>query len=180
VDPTSSLPRRLLRRVGQGLEARYRHCLLVRACVDAIRLPIAATCVVRGGASVHREVASFAREMQADLIVLGTRGRSGRSCPLRSVDPGVSRRRVFGGRVFGSDQIRAQIDAAENVGSNGWMLWNAANRFTSAGLNPAQPDRWCGPHPGGSIPGPLLERLHVRDQSAYLLRDSLFHLGRAR
>jgi hypothetical protein len=41
---------------------------------------------------------------------------------------------AFGGRQFGAAEIRAQIDAAERFGSDGWMLWNPRNNYTSDGL----------------------------------------------
>lgn len=41
---------------------------------------------------------------------------------------------AFDRRVFAADEIRAQIDAAEQFGSNGWMLWNPHNRYSRAGL----------------------------------------------
>lgn len=41
---------------------------------------------------------------------------------------------AFDHRVFGAEQIRAQIDAAEKLGSDGWMLWNPLNRYSRAGL----------------------------------------------
>ena len=40
----------------------------------------------------------------------------------------------FDRRLFGATQIRAQIDAAEYAGSNGWMLWNPRNQYSAAGL----------------------------------------------
>ena len=43
---------------------------------------------------------------------------------------------AFDRRVFGADEIGSQIDAAEVIGTNGWMLWNAANRYSPAGLEP--------------------------------------------
>ena len=43
---------------------------------------------------------------------------------------------AFGGVPFGGEQIRAQIDAAEAFGSNGWMLWNPRNVYSSDGLRP--------------------------------------------
>jgi hypothetical protein len=43
---------------------------------------------------------------------------------------------AFDHRSFGEDEIRAQIRAAERFGSNGWMLWNPHNRYSSAGLGP--------------------------------------------
>ncbi|MBI2306866.1 MAG: GTP-binding protein [Rhodocyclales bacterium] len=41
---------------------------------------------------------------------------------------------AFDRRAFAGDQIRRQIDAAEAVGSNGWMLWNPRNVYTPDGL----------------------------------------------
>ncbi|WP_395700966.1 putative glycoside hydrolase [Aquabacterium sp.] len=47
---------------------------------------------------------------------------------------------AFDHRVFGAAEIRAQIDAAEGLGTAGWMLWNAANHYGDDGLKPrAQP-----------------------------------------
>lgn len=40
------------------------------------------------------------------------------------------------GRKLGAAQIRAQIDAAEAFGSDGWMLWNPRNVYSARGLNP--------------------------------------------
>ncbi len=41
---------------------------------------------------------------------------------------------AFDGRHFGGAEIRAQIDAAERFGSDGWMLWNPRNAYTGEGL----------------------------------------------
>lgn len=41
---------------------------------------------------------------------------------------------AFDRRTFGAVEIRAQIDASEANGSNGWMLWNARNEYSVAGL----------------------------------------------
>jgi len=46
---------------------------------------------------------------------------------------------AFDRRAFGATEIRAQIDAAERAGTNGWMLWNARNRYTDAGLKAEAP-----------------------------------------
>ena len=42
---------------------------------------------------------------------------------------------AFDRRAFGEREIRAQIEAAEAAGTNGWMLWNASNRYTRDGLD---------------------------------------------
>lgn len=43
---------------------------------------------------------------------------------------------AFDRRPFGADLIRQQIGAADKFGSDGWMLWNPANRYTQEGLKP--------------------------------------------
>lgn len=43
---------------------------------------------------------------------------------------------AFDPREFGAEQVRDQIRAAEGFGSDGWMLWNPRNVYTSAGLRP--------------------------------------------
>lgn len=42
------------------------------------------------------------------------------------------------GAVYDAQKIRAQIDVIEEYTDHGWMLWNAANRYSSAGLKPAE------------------------------------------
>jgi hypothetical protein len=41
------------------------------------------------------------------------------------------------GAVYDASKIRAQIDMVEAYTDAGWLLWNAANRYSSAGLLPA-------------------------------------------
>lgn len=41
---------------------------------------------------------------------------------------------AFDRRRFSADEIHAQINASDAGGSHGWMLWNAASRFSLAGL----------------------------------------------
>mgnify|MGYP001182378172 CR=1 FL=1 len=41
---------------------------------------------------------------------------------------------AFDRRSFKAAEVHAQINASDAVGSNGWMLWNAASRFSLAGL----------------------------------------------
>jgi hypothetical protein len=41
---------------------------------------------------------------------------------------------AFDHRRFGADEIRRQIDAADQFGSDGWMLWNPNNRYSDEGL----------------------------------------------
>jgi hypothetical protein len=46
---------------------------------------------------------------------------------------------AFDRREFGAKQIRGQIHAANGFGSDGWMLWNPRNVYTTAGLTLQQP-----------------------------------------
>lgn len=43
---------------------------------------------------------------------------------------------AFDRRSFGGAEIKAQIRAAENFGTAGWMLWNPRNVYSSEGLAP--------------------------------------------
>ena len=43
---------------------------------------------------------------------------------------------AFGRKVFGGPEQRRQIEAAENSGTNGWMLWNPRNAYLADALNP--------------------------------------------
>jgi hypothetical protein len=38
------------------------------------------------------------------------------------------------GAVYDASKIRAQIDTTEKYTDAGWLLWNASNRYTNAGL----------------------------------------------
>lgn len=38
------------------------------------------------------------------------------------------------GAVYDAGMIRAEIDTVEKHATAGWLLWNAANRYTAAGL----------------------------------------------
>jgi tRNA threonylcarbamoyl adenosine modification protein (Sua5/YciO/YrdC/YwlC family) len=39
------------------------------------------------------------------------------------------------GAIYDAEKIRAQIAVAEKYSDAGWLLWNASNRYTNAGLN---------------------------------------------
>jgi len=42
---------------------------------------------------------------------------------------------AFDHRPFGDKEIRLQIQAAQDVHTQGWLLWNAGNHYSTAGLN---------------------------------------------
>lgn len=71
------------------------------------------------------------------LIALrhGNKKVKGTGCKIR---PWLQDFSLYGVR-YGPKQVRAQIQAARDNGISGYMLWNAANRYTSAALYPPQP-----------------------------------------
>jgi hypothetical protein len=46
---------------------------------------------------------------------------------------------AFDRRIFGVNEVRAQINASDDGGGIGWMLWNARNDYTAAALHPKSP-----------------------------------------
>lgn len=44
---------------------------------------------------------------------------------------------AFDRRPFDADEIAKQVQAAEDFGSDGWMLWNAGNLYSETGLSAA-------------------------------------------
>lgn len=69
---------------------------------------------------------------------------------LHGVSDGIKRLRFFTCQVrpwlqdfslrhtYGPDQVRAQIEASYQAGAQEWLLWNAANHYTEAALQPKQ------------------------------------------
>ena len=52
------------------------------------------------------------------------------------------------GIPYGPAEVRAQIDAARDLGVDNWLLWNATVRYTKDALDPAIVDRSDAPAPG--------------------------------
>lgn len=46
---------------------------------------------------------------------------------------------AFDRRVYGPEEIRAQIRAAEEFGSDGWMLWNPRNQYPRGAFREKEP-----------------------------------------
>jgi hypothetical protein len=46
---------------------------------------------------------------------------------------------LYGMTPYGPDQVRAQIQAAEEHGTSGWMLWDPENRYRLDNLDPETP-----------------------------------------
>jgi hypothetical protein len=44
------------------------------------------------------------------------------------------------GAVYTADMVRGQFRATEEGGGSGWLVWNAANRYTESAFLPAEDD----------------------------------------
>jgi hypothetical protein len=42
------------------------------------------------------------------------------------------------GAHYGPDKVRDQIKASDEAGASGWLIWNAANRYTEAALEASE------------------------------------------
>lgn len=47
---------------------------------------------------------------------------------------------AFGGKVFGADEIAKQTKASRDAGTDGWMLWNPRNVYTTNEIRPEPVD----------------------------------------
>jgi len=45
---------------------------------------------------------------------------------------------AFGGGSFARGEVMAQIKASDDVGTDGWMLWNPHNRYAATDLQPSR------------------------------------------
>jgi hypothetical protein len=45
---------------------------------------------------------------------------------------------AFGGRPFTAGEVRTQIQAAEDFGADGWMIWNPHNEYSARDFTPQQ------------------------------------------
>ena len=43
---------------------------------------------------------------------------------------------AFGGKAFGADEIAKQVKAARDAGTDGWMLWNPRNVYSTNDIKP--------------------------------------------
>jgi hypothetical protein len=66
-----------------------------------------------------------------------------RRIPDKDVRPWLQDFSLFGVK-YGGDQVRAQIKAEYKVGYKGFLLWNAGNHYTTAGLMPKHGDKVMG------------------------------------
>ncbi len=47
---------------------------------------------------------------------------------------------AFGGKVFGADEIAKQVKASRDAGTDGWMLWNPRNVYSTNDIKPEPPE----------------------------------------
>jgi hypothetical protein len=47
---------------------------------------------------------------------------------------------AFGGKIFGVDEIGKQIKASRDAATDGWMLWNPRNVYSTNDIKPDWPD----------------------------------------
>lgn len=47
---------------------------------------------------------------------------------------------AFGGKVFGADEIGKQIKASRDAATDGWMLWNPRNVYSTNDIKPDPPE----------------------------------------
>jgi hypothetical protein len=69
-------------------------------------------------------------------------------------------------RDYGPEEVRAQIDAAEAVGTSGWMLWDPNNRFTVEALGPDDGNMSRFVPPSAVLPGQGMSRALTRRPAA--------------
>src|SRR5262249_40574042 len=73
--------------------------------------------------------------------------RSLEECKKRTADSPVRYRPwlqaftdyAFGGVAFGADQITKQVKASRDAGTDGWMLWNPRNVYSTNDIKPEGP-----------------------------------------
>lgn len=68
---------------------------------------------------------------------------------------------------YGDEEVRAQIKAAEDVGTSGWMLWDPNNEYHPGGLDPEEPpDKPAAVLPGSGRSSVTTKRLGIRTLAA--------------
>jgi hypothetical protein len=112
-------------RIGQRLDALVQH-------LDYLS-PMLYPSGFRFGIPGYRDPVAHSREIVG--LSLKRAGERSKVSPLR-FRPWLQAFRdyAFDRRAFGAGEIREQISAAEAFGSDGWMLWNPRNDYSSAGL----------------------------------------------
>lgn len=77
--------------------------------------------------------AQYPGKVIANGMEMGAHKFAGRRAVLR---PWIQAFNI--GAIYDAEKIRAQIDAVEKYTNGGWLLWNASNRYSDAGLRDAE------------------------------------------
>jgi hypothetical protein len=90
------------------------------------------------GAAIHRA------EATSTIVKTLTSEKIASSSPVRYTHEPVSKDKLrpwiqdfsLGKPVYTATEVRAQIQASEDIGLSSWILWNAANHYTVSALKP--------------------------------------------
>ncbi len=96
---------------------------------------------------VHRSLLSAADALAGKIATTSSGQFTATSTVAQSAPPGRAKLRPWlqdfdlavdssRGIYYDAAKVRAQIQAAEDAGAYGWLLWNAANVYTRAALEP--------------------------------------------
>jgi hypothetical protein len=77
----------------------------------------------------YKNPANYPYEVVYNAMKAGVAQAEGKKAKLRSWIQAFNL-----GAVYDDAKIRAQIKASDDAGADGWVLWNAANRYTKKGL----------------------------------------------
>ncbi|OGH91288.1 MAG: threonylcarbamoyl-AMP synthase [Candidatus Magasanikbacteria bacterium RIFOXYD2_FULL_39_9] len=77
----------------------------------------------------YKNPANYPYEVVYQSMKAGVKQAEGKKAKLRSWIQAFNL-----GAVYDGAKIKSQIKATDDAGADGWVLWNAANRYTSAGL----------------------------------------------
>ncbi len=77
----------------------------------------------------YKNPANYPYEVVYQSMKAGVKKSEGKKAKLRAWIQAFNL-----GAVYDGTKIRAEIKATDDAGADGWVLWNAANRYTDAGL----------------------------------------------
>jgi hypothetical protein len=113
--------------IGQNVERMARACDAVCPMVYPSHWPV-------GSMGLNGHPNNFPYETIARAM---DRGKAKMATPQK-LRPWLQDFSLAGLGAYGVREVRAQIDAAEDAGVGGWMLWNAASVYQEGALRPAE------------------------------------------
>lgn len=108
-------------RIGQRLADAVDHFDYVMPMVYPSHYPT--------GYRGYKNPANYPYEVVYNAMKAGVKQTEGKKAKLRAWIQAFNL-----GAVYDGKKIRAQIQASDDAGVDGWVLWNAANRYGDAGL----------------------------------------------